>query len=183
MQANFKDTTKSKPQIISLLLIAASIIIGFFFTIDQGYSHIEKKDTLEATKQELAEKKRALQKLQDTAKAIESDTVLQSDIERYAGAFREDTIFDSLFATINGINIASISISKGEKSPNGLSLASISLSLKAQDSNALNNFLNYLTNSKTGKKSYIIKSLTFPLDTTKNDPISVNIELGMYFFE
>lgn len=74
-------------------------------------------------------------------------------------------------------------MSKGEKSPNGLSLATISLSLKAQDVGTLNNFLNYLTNSKTNKKSYIIKNLSFPLDTTKNDPVAASIELAMYYFE
>lgn len=117
------------------------------------------------------------------AKSIENDVELQSNIERYAGDFREDTILDSLFATINGISIANISIAKGEKVPNGLSLANISLSLKAQDTNTLNNFLNYLTNSKTNKKSYIIKNLNFPLDTTKNEPVSASLELGMYYFE
>ncbi len=117
------------------------------------------------------------------AKNIENDAELQNDIERYAGDFREDTVLDSLFAPMNGVNIANISISKGEKSPNGLSLANISLSFKVQDINALNNFLNYLTNSKTNKKSYIIKNLNFPLDTTKNEPVSANIELSMYYFE
>lgn len=117
------------------------------------------------------------------SKNIENDVGLQSDIERYAGDFREDTIFDSLFAPINGISIANIALSKGEKSPNGLSLATISLSLKAQDVNTLNSFLDYLTNSKINKKSYIVKSLNFPLDTTKNEAVPVSLELGMYYFE
>ena len=74
-------------------------------------------------------------------------------------------------------------MTKGEKTPNGLSLANISLSLKAQDRATLGNYLNYLTNSKTNKKSYIIKNLNFPLDTMKDVPVSVNMELGMYYFE
>jgi len=117
------------------------------------------------------------------AKNIENNVELQNDIERYAGDFREDTILDNLFAPMTGINIANIAMSKGEKSPNGLSLANISLSFKAQDVSTLNNFLSYLTNDKTGKKSYIIKNLNFPLDTTKAGPVSANIELAMYYFE
>lgn len=114
---------------------------------------------------------------------IASDQELQMDIGRYGGEFREDTIFNSLFSPINGINIASISLSKGEKTPNGLSLATITLSLKTEDINSLSNFLNYLTNSKINKKSYIINSLNFPFDTVKNDPVSVSLNLGMYYFE
>lgn len=183
MQTTLQDKEKNKKQIISLVLLVLSIIIGFFFTIDQGYSYIEKKDTLETSKKEVSEKKWDLERLQNMAKNIENDVELQSDIERYAGDFREDTILDSLFATINGISIANISMAKWEKVPNGLSLANISLSFKAQDTNTLNNFLNYLTNSKTNKKSYIIKNLNFPLDTTKNEPVSASLELSMYYFE
>lgn len=57
MQTNHQDTEKNKKQIISLILVSLSIIIGFFFTIDQGYSYIEKKDTLDTTKKEATEKK------------------------------------------------------------------------------------------------------------------------------
>lgn len=183
MQTTAQEKEKNKRQMISLVFICLSILIGFFFTMDQGYSYIEKKDTFETTKKELDEKKSTLVKLQNLEKSIESNTELNNDIERFAGEFREDSIFNSIFATINGINIANISISKGEKSPNGLSIASISLSLKAQDSTALSNFLNYLTNSQVDKKSYIIKSLNFPFDSTKNEPVSVSLELGMYYFE
>lgn len=116
-------------------------------------------------------------------KSIENDAELQDNIGRYASEFREDTIIDSLFAPINGVSIANIAISKGDKAPNGLSLATISLTLKTQDITTLENFLDYLTNSKTNKKSYIIKSLNFPFDTTKNEPASVSLELGMYYFQ
>jgi hypothetical protein len=110
-------------------------------------------------------------------KNIITNAALQNDIGRYGYEFRENEIIDSLFASMNGISIASIAMSKGEKSPNGLSIATISLSLKAQDINSLYNFLNYLTSSKINKKSYIINSLDFPLDTTKNEPISVSLSL------
>lgn len=116
-------------------------------------------------------------------KKVESNVDLQNDIERYGADFREDAIYNSIFAPINGISIANITLSKGDKSPNGLSVANIALSVKAQDVMSLSNFLDYLTNGKNNKKSYIIKSLNFPLDTTKNDPLSVSLELGMYYFE
>lgn len=183
MQTTLQDKEKNRKQMISLVLLASSIVIGFFFTMDQGYSYIEKKDTLEATKKEVSEKKGTLERLQAMTKNIASNVELQGDIERYGSEFREDTILDSLFAPIGGISIANISISKGEKSPNGLSIANISLSLKAQDRTTLGNFLNYLTSSKINKKSYIIKSVNFPLDTTKDEAMAVNLELGMYYFQ
>lgn len=114
-------------------------------------------------------------------KDIENNVGLQDDIGRYGSEFREDAILDSLFTPINGVNIANISISKGEKTPNGLSLATIALSFKVQDITTLNRFLDYLTNSKTNKRSYIIRNLNFPLDTTKNEPVSASMELGMYY--
>jgi len=114
---------------------------------------------------------------------IEKDTTLQNEISRYGGDFREDAILDSIFSPNNtGISIANISLSKGEKTANGLSLANISLSFKAQDIYTLNTFLNYLTSGKNSK-SYVIKNLSFPLDTTKNEAVSASIELGMYYFE
>lgn len=183
MQTTLEEKEKNKKQVISLVLLSLSIVIGFFFTMDQGYSYIEKKDTLEATKKEVSEKKWLLEKLQVMTKNMESNPELQGDIGRFGSDFREDTILDSLFAPINGISIANISMSKWEKSPNGLSIATISLLLKAQDREILNNYLNYLTTSKTNKKSYIIKNLNFPLDTTKNESLSASIELGMYYFE
>lgn len=183
MQTTIQDKENNKKQMISLVLLCLSIVIGFFFTMDQGYSYIEKKDTLASTAKEVADKKGALEQLQNLKKQIESDTSLQGDIERYGADFREDAIYNSVFAPINGVNIASVTLSKGEKSPNGLSIASISLALKAQDIGSLNNYLEYLTNGKNNKKSYIIKSLSFPFDTTKNDPVSATLELGMYYFE
>lgn len=57
MQTTLQDKEKNKKQIISLVLLILSIIIGFFFTIDQGYSYIEKKDTFETSKKEVSEKK------------------------------------------------------------------------------------------------------------------------------
>jgi hypothetical protein len=115
---------------------------------------------------------------------IEKDSTLQTEISRYGGEFREDTILDSIFSPANaGISIANISMSKGEKTANGLSLANISLSFKAQDTYTLSTFLNYLTEGKNNSKSYIIKNFSFPLDTTKNEAVSASIELSMYYFE
>ncbi len=183
MQTTPQEKEKNKKQIISLVLISLSILIGFFFTMDQGYSYIEKKDTLETTKKEANEKKAELTKLEALINTIKTNTGLLDDIERFGSTFREDIIIDSLFAHINGISIASFSVSRGEKSPNGLSLATVSLSLKAEDISALSNYLNYLTNSKANKRSYVIKNISFPLDTTKNEAVSVNLSLGMYYFE
>ncbi|EKD29751.1 MAG: hypothetical protein ACD_78C00290G0001 [uncultured bacterium (gcode 4)] len=74
-------------------------------------------------------------------------------------------------------------MNKGEKLPNGLSEANISLSFQSQDITTLNNFLEYLTAGKTNKKSYVIKNMSFPLDTTKNEPIASTVELGMFYLD
>ncbi|MDD2891650.1 MAG: hypothetical protein PHQ95_01675 [Candidatus Gracilibacteria bacterium] len=183
MQTTLQNKEKNNKQMLSLIFLSLSIVIGFFFTMDQGYTYMENKDMLETTRQEVSEKKLSLEQLQNMAKNIESNIELQDDLGRYGDTFREDTIIDSIFTPVNGINIANITMSKGEKAPNGLSLATISLSLKAQNIATLESFLNYLTNSKTNKKSYIIKSLNFPFDTTRDSSVSVMMELGMYYFE
>lgn len=183
MQTTQQDKEKNQKQVISLILLIASILLGFFITIDQGYTYIEQKDTLEMTTKEILEKKWTLEKLQEMAKSIETNVELQNDMARYAGDFREDIIIDSIFSPISGVSIASMSMSEWEKAPNGLSLANITLSLKVRDRDTLNKFLNYLTNSKINTKSYIIKSLTFPFDTTKDEPVSVSLELSMHYFK
>lgn len=183
MQTTLQEKEKNKKQIISLVLLSVSILIGFFFTIDQGYSYIEKRDTLEVTRKEASEKKAELAKLNELVTTIKNNVQLRDDMERFGSVFREDTIMNSIFAHINGISIASFSVSRGEKVPNGLSLATISLSFKADNLGVLNNYLNYLTNSKENKRSYIIKNISFPFDSTKNEAVSVNLSLGMYYFE
>jgi hypothetical protein len=57
MQTTSQEKEKNKKQMISLILLVCTIIIGFFFTIDLGYGYIEKKDTAELTKKEVTEKK------------------------------------------------------------------------------------------------------------------------------
>lgn len=57
MQTTLQDKEKNRNQIVSLILLCLSIIIGFFFTMDQGYGYIEKKDALETVKKEASEKK------------------------------------------------------------------------------------------------------------------------------
>jgi len=57
MQTNLQNMDDNKKQIIAIILLCLSIIIGFFFTIDQGYSYIEHKDSLElAQKDTIAQK-------------------------------------------------------------------------------------------------------------------------------
>ncbi len=80
--------------------------------MDQGYSYIEKKDTLASTGKEASDKKATLEQLQDLKKKIESNVDLQNDIERYGADFREDAIYNSIFAPINGISIVNASLSK-----------------------------------------------------------------------
>lgn len=183
MQTNVTKKADEQKQMIALVLLGLAILIGFFLTKEQYYSYIEKSDSLSTVTKAAEEKKASHVKLQNLVKEITENASLQSDIERYAGDFREDQIIDSLFTRINGVSIASISMSPGEKAPNGLSLANISLAFRADDLTSLTNFLEYLTTSKANKKSYIVKNISFPLDQSKNEPISSSVELGMYYFK
>ena len=183
MQTTIEKKANEQKQIIAIVLFVLAIAFGFFFTKEQYYSYLEKADTLETISKNAGEKKESLDRLVSLGKEIAENASLQSDIERYAGVFREDTILDSLFAPMDGVNISSVSIAHGEKMPNGLSLANLNLTFQAQDLTTLKGFLNYLTASKTNKKSYMIKSLSFPFDLSKNEPITSNVTLGMYYFE
>ena len=40
MQTTLQEKAKNKKQMIALTLLSLSIIIGFFFTMDQGYIYI-----------------------------------------------------------------------------------------------------------------------------------------------
>lgn len=174
---------KASGNISSLLILVLSIALAFFFTRTQYYQYMENKDTLASTTQEMQNKKLDLEALQVIAKNIESDKAMSDNIERFAGAFREDAILDSLFTPTTGVSISNVTMNKGEKLPSGLSEANISLSFQSQDITTLNTFLEYLTAGKTNKKSYVIKNFSFPLDTTKNEPIASTVELGMYYLD
>ncbi|MDP2104020.1 MAG: hypothetical protein Q8K26_03805 [Candidatus Gracilibacteria bacterium] len=174
---------KTSGNISSLLILVLSIALAFFFTRVQYYQYMENKDTLASTTQEMQNKKNDLEALQLIAKNIEADKTIGDNIERFAGAFREDVVLDSLFIPTTGVSISNVTMNKGEKLPNGLSEASISLSFQSQDITTLNNFLEYLTAGKTNKKSYVIKNMSFPLDTTKNEPIASTVELGMFYLD
>jgi|GEM_PF-5736054 len=174
---------KAPGNIPSLLILVLSIALAFFFTRSQYYQYMENKDTLASTTQEMQQKKADLEALQIVAKNIEADKAVSDTIERFGGTFREDAILDSLFVPTTGVSISNITMNKGEKLPNGLSEANISLSFQSQDITKLNTFLEYLTSGKTNKKSYVIKNFSFPFDTTKNEPITSSIELGMYYLD
>ncbi len=57
MQSHLQSKIQNKTQIISLVLVSISILVGFFFTIDQGYSYMANKDAFESSKKEVIEKK------------------------------------------------------------------------------------------------------------------------------
>lgn len=183
MYTTMQDAKKNKKTISSLLVVCLSIAIAFFFTKDQYYQYLGNQDMLETTKKEVTEKKSMLEALEKVSKSIDTDAVLKGDMEKYASDFREDTILESIFTPMRGVGISNLSMARGEKLPNGLSMANISLSFRTQDIATLSKFFEYLTTGKANKKSYIIKSFSFPFDTTKNDPISSTVELGMYYME
>ncbi len=57
MQTNLQNVDDNKKQIIAIVLLCLSILIGFFFTINQGYSYIEHKDTLNVAQKDAIEQK------------------------------------------------------------------------------------------------------------------------------
>lgn len=73
MQTTLQEKEKNKKQMISLVFLTLSIVIGFFFAMDQGYGYIERKDTLETLKKEVNEKKQALERLQNISKSVDDN--------------------------------------------------------------------------------------------------------------
>lgn len=179
--ALLREKTRSQTGTFVVLLLA--VVIGFFFTQDQYYSYIANQDTVSQAHAENTKKEKTLSDLNVLEKKVSSDTALRDSLDRYAGTFREDTVIDSLFAPQSDISISEVSIGRGDKLPNGLSMADISVSLRAGNTLSLLNFLDYLTNKTDNKRSYVIKSLSFPLDTSADGPQDVSLSLGMYYFD
>lgn len=63
--------------------------------------------------------------------------------------------------------------------PNGLSQGSVDLTLRAGNQAALMKYFDYLTGT-AGSKRYVIKSTSFPFDSTspKNGTFQVSVSLG-----
>lgn len=179
------SSSKRNAYALPFILIGISFFVAIAFTKDTYQSYLTKQDDLVAINQQAVEKKRQL----DALNAIKDEALTQSgirqDIERYASPYREDQIIDSIFLNTPGITINAITMTKGEKLPSGLSQATVTLNFRASDIATLSTYLDTLTAS-TGKKRYIIRSLSFPLDTSsleQTDPLGVSLELATYFLE
>lgn len=189
MNALTETTQARRTQGMTFIILAITLLTGLFYTWDAYTAYIENQDTLTKTRIENVDKKKVLDNLMalggedGNGGRIQSDAALKDSLERYAGTFREDAIIDSIFAKGANVSISSITIGKGGKLPNGLSMADISLSLRAPNIATLNNYLDYLTEKKENKKSYVIKNLSFPFDSTKDESVNVSLSLGMYYFD
>lgn len=179
---NRQTIEASKKHTSKVLILTLALAIGFFFTRDQYYTYLDNSTTLEQAKKENTDKKTVLDTLNSLKSRIASDETLKRTIDQFGQSFREDLILDSLFTHMNGVSVASANISKGEKLPNGISIGTVSLSFRVDSITTLNSFLEYLTSDKSNKR-YMIKSLSFPLDTTKFEPFSVSAELGTYYID
>lgn len=174
---------KTRNQTTTFIILFLSLVIGFFFLQDQYSRYMSNQDILSNVRAENVKKEKILSSLNDLKKRISNDPVLKDSLERFAGTFREDAIIDSIFAPKQNISVSEISIGRGDRLPSGLSMADISVSFRSGDTRSLLGFLDYLTNQPENKRSYIIKSLNYPLDTTSDGPQNVSLDLGMYYFD
>ncbi len=179
---NSERFQSSKGNLIPVILVLVGLFIGGFFTYDLYYSSMEKSSNLEDVTREVEGYRKTLDSLNTLKQSVASDTA-QADVVRYAGNYREDQILESIFAVSgSGVSIGSVSLNPGERLPSGISLASVGLSIQADSVARLNTFIDDLT-GVYGKRRYLVKGLTFPMDTDASAPVSASVQLGLYYLK
>ncbi len=165
-----------------IILLVASMLIGSFLSYDLYYKVIEKSDTLEQLQLRSKEKEALLTTL-NAFKATAGSPDTASDIDRYAGLFREDLLLSDL-SRVSGTGAAmgNVTIDRWSKLPSGLSLASISLAVQTNTLDDLLTFLDRL-NDANGKRRYFVKNMSIPLDFSTNLPVSTTLSLGLFYLK
>lgn len=172
----------SKNNILPIVLVLLGLFVGGFFTYDLYYSSVEKSSQLEEAKAVAQDKQQTLDGLNSLKQKAGSQEA-QADAMRYAGQYREDQILDSLFALAgSGVTIGSVSFTEGERLPVGISLATVNVSVQAATLDQFESFIDDLT-SENAKRRYLIKSMSFPYDTSSSLPISASLQLGLYYLK
>lgn len=167
------------PEFLPAVMLAVAIVVSALFAYPDFYTVTAKKDEYVQASNERETKSKELAEL-NVLKSKASEPIFAEELERYAGPYREDSIITSLFSGLNnGVLPLSIALDRGNKLPNGLSQGSVELGLRVGNQAVLLRYVNYLTSEKA-KKRYVIKSMSFPFDSTspKIEPFNVSISLG-----
>ena len=163
-----------------MILLLVSILLLFWVVQPEYADYADKSTVADGVKSDLEKKTSELDAL-NTIKTRLDDPTVRAQVDRYAGEFREDTVLASVFgARTLGVNLASVSMSPGQRLTNGLSLANISVSFTTRDLPTLTQYLSYLTAPDSDRR-YVIKTLAFPYGKDHKSDISVSATLGMYY--
>lgn len=173
--------SSDKKNIYTVIIVLLSLLILLFVTKDFYDSNLEKNASLETLNKQSEDLKTELDSLNKIKIELSSSVKMQKIMNQYGWDFREDQIINNIFNNNKWINIASISMDKGEKLPNWLTLANVSLSVQSSSMADLNNYYSYLT-SEDSKMRFIIKNTNFPYDIKNNSSIPVSLSLWMYYF-
>ncbi len=163
---------------LPIFIAIAALLIGVFFTFDLYTSSMEKSEELQNAQKKSQDAGTSLTAL-NSLKA--QATVMNSEVQKYIGEFREDKILESIFGlTGSGTQIEGISIDSGEKLTSGMSLVGINLTLQTETSDQLLQFLDRATDQNAPRR-FLVKLVSFSYDSsTSNLPLTAIVQLGMY---
>ena len=168
---------KKVPEYLPAVLIAASVAILVFFTYGQYYSLVAAKEGYNLA----AEESNTLKGEQESLNALQAQSqtpALQAEIASFAAPYREDAILDSLFPTNPGVLVLSVGLKKGQKLPIGLAETEIPLVIRADNQDVLFKYLAKLTDP-AAKKRYVIKSASFPFDSSPSSDATVQASVTL----
>lgn len=165
-------------EFLPAVFLAGAILLATFSAYPDFYALTAKKDEYAQVVKEKSEKSATLASL-NAFKTQSAAPVFAADLARYASPFREDSVLSSLFSGPVGVLPLSIGIDKGSKMPNGLSQGTVDLTLRVTSQSMLMRYFEYLTGT-TGSKRYVIKSVSFPFDSSspQSSGFQVSVNLG-----
>ncbi|HRI36606.1 MAG TPA: hypothetical protein PK765_06150 [bacterium] len=178
---NANASTLSSRAMLTTIIAIVTLGLLYFVTWNEYDRYLASGDRLAMLQSRKAERMEAQQKLEAIRDEVATPDV-RADLVRYAGAFREDELYDHLFEGSRDLKIGSVSLAKGSQLPNGLSFGTVSLNFETPDIPALNRYLEYLTN-QNAERRYVIKSVSFPYEPGMSGPFGVGLSLGLYYYE
>jgi hypothetical protein len=171
----------SSRAILTLAFAILTLILLYFVTWSEYDRYLAASDQLSSLETRKTERLESQKKL-EAIRAEVTTAAVQADLVRYAGSFREDALYDSIFEGARDLKVGSVALSKGSQLPNGLSFGTIALSIQTPDIPALNRYLDYLT-SRDSTRRYVIQSVSFPYTPGMTGSFGVGLSLGLYYYE
>ena len=155
-----------------------------FVLKDEYGNYINVQSSLASIQESAKQAQANLSKLNSVKQALTSSGTAYAEVQRYAGEYREDAVIDGVFPSNNpAVNVGSVTINPGDRTPNGLSKATVAVSVTAND---LDSFVSYLNthNGENAPRRFLVEGLSLPLDTANpTGALTASLQLGMYYFK